>query len=140
MSTAPVPFEIRVRVGAAEIDGQGHVNNIVYLRWAQEVAIAHWQALAPGSAQAEVGWVARRHEIDYFAPSFLDDELCVRTWVGKLEGLSFERHTEILRTGEEKPLARLRTIWIPIHPQTGRPRRVSAEVRAIFARAGGHAD
>ncbi len=137
MSTAPVPFDLRVRVTAAEIDGQGHVNNIVYLRWAQEVAIAHWHSLAPGESREEIGWVARRHEIDYHAPGFLHDELRVRTWVGKLEGLSFERHTEITRISDEKVLARLRTIWIPIDPRSGRPKRVSAEVRATFSRAAG---
>ncbi len=130
-------FEIKVRAEAADIDGQGHVNNVVYLRWAQEVAIAHWETLAPVEAQEKVGWVALRHEIDYKAAGFLGDELRVRTWVGKLEGLSFERHTEIVRAADERLLARARTVWCPINPRTGRPQRVSAEVRAAFSRAAG---
>ena len=136
-TASPVPFEIRVRVGSEDIDGQGHVNNVVYLRWAQEVATAHWETLAPAEALESVAWVVLRHEIDYKAPALLGDELRVRTWVGTLEGLSFERHTEIVRAADEKLLARARTLWCPINPQTGGPKRVSAEVRAAFSRAAG---
>ena len=136
-SQTATPFEIRVLVGEDDIDGQGHVNNIVYLRWAQEVATAHWEALAPADAIASVGWVVLRHEIDYKAAAFRGDELLVRTWVGVVEGLAFERHTEIIRTRDEKLLARARTLWCPINPETGRPKRVSAEVRAAFSRAAG---
>jgi|SRR5947209_17269675 len=136
MSAAhPTPFEITVRVTEADIDGQGHVNNVVYLRWAQDVAVAHWRKLAPNESRDTIGWVVLRHEIDYKAAGFLHDELRVGTWVGELEGLSFERHTEITRPNDNKVLARVRTLWVPINPETGRPTRVSAEVREIFSRA-----
>ena len=136
-SHSPSVFELRVRVSDGDIDGQGHVNNVVYLRWAQDVATGHWQTLAPADAQEDVGWVVLRHEIDYKAAALRGDELRVRTWVGKLEGLSFERHTEIIRAKDEKLLARARTFWVPINPATGRPKRVSAEVRAAFSKAAG---
>lgn len=128
-------FEIQVRVSADDIDGQGHVNNVVYLRWAQDVAVAHWRKLAPNESRETIGWVAIRHEIDYKAAGFLGDELRVITWVGKLEGLTFERHTEITRASDDKLLARARTLWVPINPETGRPKRVTGEVREIFSRA-----
>ncbi len=134
-----IPHELRLRVAAGEIDGQGHVNNVVYLRWVQEVAVAHWEALAPVDALGQIGWVARRHEIDYHAPALLGDELIVRTWVGQVEGLTFERHTEIRHAGTEKLLAKTRTLWIPIDPATGKPKRVSREVRRLFAIAAGEA-
>lgn len=139
MAQAPSPdvFEIVVRVSESDIDGQDHVNNVIYLRWAQEVATAHWERLAPAEAAESVGWVVLRHEIDYKAAALRGDELRVRTWVGTLEGLSFERHTEIIRATDDKLLARARTLWCPINPETGRPRRVSAEVRAAFSRAAG---
>ena len=138
MATAPSPafFEITVRVASVEIDEQGHVNNVVYLRWAQDAATAHWLALAPVELQTSVGWVALRHEIDYKAPGFLDDELRVRTWIGTAKGLAFERHTEIVRRADQRLLAQARTLWCPINPETGRPKRVSAELRALFSAAG----
>src|SRR5882757_4115423 len=91
------PFEISVSVMPADIDEQNHVNNTVYLRWVQEVATAHWQAIASGEAQEDIGWVVLRHEIDYKAPACLGDAVVLRTWVGKATRLTFERFTEIRR-------------------------------------------
>jgi acyl-CoA thioester hydrolase len=132
-TTTATQFEFTIPVDSADIDGLGHVNNIVYLRWVQEAAIAHWQAVASAESQAEVAWVAVRHEIDYKAPAFLGDEILVRTWVGTASGLTFERHTEMLRAADQKLLARARTLWCPINLQTGRPQRVTAELRAQFS-------
>ncbi|PYJ27937.1 MAG: hypothetical protein DME90_09100 [Verrucomicrobia bacterium] len=58
-------FEMTVSVLPDDIDEQNHVNNTVYLRWVQEVATAHWRAIASVEAQETIGWVVLRHEIDY---------------------------------------------------------------------------
>ena len=121
------------RVEPADLDERAHVNNVVYLRWVQDVATAHWRALASAESQAEVAWVALRHEIDYLSPALLGDEVVVATWVGAADGLSFERHTAVRRESDGKLLARARTLWCPVDARTGRPRRVSAEVRAQFS-------
>jgi acyl-CoA thioester hydrolase len=126
-------FEQRLRVVAADLDEQNHVNNVVYVRWVQDIATAHWRALATPELRAELAWVARRHEIDYLAPALLDDDLLVHTRVGHAEGLLFERHTEISRLADGRALARSRTLWIPVDARTGRPRRVGAEVRALVS-------
>ena len=69
------PFEISVSVMPGDIDEQNHVNNTVYLRWVQEIATAHWQAIASSEAQEGVGWVVLRHEIDYKTPACLGDDV-----------------------------------------------------------------
>ena len=53
-----------VSVLPGDIDEQNHVNNTVYLRWVQDVATAHWRAVASPDAQESIGWVVLRHEID----------------------------------------------------------------------------
>jgi acyl-CoA thioester hydrolase len=126
-------FEMTISVDAADIDALGHVNNAVYIRWIQDVAVAHWQVLAPPQVQAEVLWVVLRHEIDYKQPAFQQDVIILRTWVGVAEGLRFDRFTEILRAPDRKVLAQARTVWVPIDPKTNRPRRVSAELRTLFS-------
>jgi acyl-CoA thioester hydrolase len=133
MAESPPTHEIVVRVVAADIDEMEHVNNTVYLRWVQEVAIAHWRALASAEAQAALVWVVLRHEIDYKAPAFLDDEVRLRTWVGEASRLTFERHTEITRAADGQLLARARTLWCPISTKNGRPTRVTPELRAQFS-------
>jgi acyl-CoA thioester hydrolase len=109
------------------------VNNTVYLRWVQDVATAHWRAIAGPEAQAAIGWVVLRHEIDYKTPATLDDEIVLRTWVGKATRLTFERFTEIRRNNDRQLFSQARTLWCPIDVKTGRPTRVSAEVRARFS-------
>ena len=122
-----------VSVLPGDIDEQNHVNNTVYLRWVQEVATAHWRAIASSEAQEGIGWVVLRHEIDYKAPACLGDGVVLRTWVGKATRLTFERFTEILRSNDRQLLSTARTLWCPINAQTGRPVRVSAEVREQFS-------
>ncbi|HVK12182.1 MAG TPA: thioesterase family protein [Gemmataceae bacterium] len=126
-------YEMSVRVQPQDVDGLNHVNNIVYLRWVQDVAIAHWRAIAPPEDQAELIWVVHRHEIDYLSPAFPNDELILHTRVGDAVGLRFERLTEILRAGDCKVLAKARTLWVPADPKSGRPKRVSAAVRDLFS-------
>lgn len=126
------PFELTFRVQPEDIDHMGHVSNIVYVRWVQEIAIAHWEAKAPVEVQATLLWVVARHEIDYKAAGFLNDEITARTWIGGSKGLHFERHTRIWRTADEQVLAVARTLWIPVNPETRRPQRVSPEMRAMF--------
>jgi acyl-CoA thioester hydrolase len=126
-------FDLPLAVAPDDIDDLGHVNNVVYLRWVQDVAIAHWSAAATSSQQAAVAWVAIRHEIDYKHPALPGDGIIARTWVGTADSHRFERHTEILRAADEKVLARARTLWCPISRATGRLTRVSDEVRARFS-------
>ena len=134
MDPTPVePFEMPVRVGPADIDGLNHVNNIVYVRWVQDVAKAHWFAAAPAEDQAGLIWMVVRHEIDYLSPAGPDEELILRTWVGAAAGLRFDRHTEILRAADRKVLAKAKTVWVPIDPASGRPKRVSERVRKMFS-------
>ena len=126
-------FEMTVPVLTGDIDEQNHVNNTVYLRWIQDVAVAHWRAIASSYAQETIGWVVLRHEIDYKAPAALSDEIVLHTWVGKATRLTFERFTEIRRKRDRQLLSTARTLWCPINTQPGRPVRVPAEVRAQFS-------
>ena len=132
--TTPAIFEKIVEVQTADIDQLGHVNNIAYLRWVQEIAAAHWAALAPIEDQQNLLWVVLRHEIDYKQPAFLGQTLIVRTWVGASKGLKFERHTEIIRGSHFPTLAKALTIWCPLNSSTKKPAQVSPQLRALFSR------
>jgi acyl-CoA thioester hydrolase len=128
-----VVFELAISVDAADIDRLGHVNNVTYVRWIQDAAVAHWTAAASAEDQAGLLWVVVRHEIDYKQAAFLKDGIVARTWVGAATRATFERHTEILRAADRALLARARTVWCPIGAVSLRPTAVSAEVRARFS-------
>ena len=86
------PHELKLRVGEEDIDGLGHVNNVVYLSWIQDVATDHWLSVASPEQTAEIVWVVVRHEIDYERPAHLGDEIIARTWVGEATATTWDRH------------------------------------------------
>ena len=85
-------FELPFTPEPVHIDANGHVNNVVYLAWAQDLAIAHWSSVAPAADQARWGWVVLRHEVDYRRPLKLGEPATGRTWVDDApEGPRFAR-------------------------------------------------
>lgn len=132
-AASPERFSITKRVVPGDVDELGHVNNVVYLRWVQEIAIAHWRARATPEQQAALVWVVVRHEIDYKRPALPDEELLLRTWVGVASRRTFERHTEIVRAAGETLLARARTLWCPLDAATFKVVEVGADVRERFS-------
>jgi acyl-CoA thioester hydrolase len=129
---AEQPFEIAQSPGPADIDALGHVNNVVYVRWIQDVAAAHWHSISSPEERAELAWVVVRHEIDYKAAARLGDALVARTWVGDHAGATCVRHTEIVRAGDGRLLMAARTTWCAVHPAQGRLRRIPDAIRARF--------
>jgi acyl-CoA thioester hydrolase len=126
-------FTLRVAVAAGDIDELGHVNNIVYLRWAQEIAIAHWRARASPEMIAAFVWVVMRHEVDYRASLELGDEVEARTWVDDApRGALWARFVAIHKNGAEKPAAQVKSDWALLDAQTRRVRRIPAEIVARF--------
>lgn len=129
----PDVYELPVEIAAADIDQLGHVNNVTYLRWVQDVAIAHWTAAAEPEDQAQLFWVVVRHEIDYLRAAMPGDAVVARTWVGEASRIKFNRHTEIVRASDGVVLARALTVWCPMDRATGRPAMVRDAVRERFS-------
>ena len=114
------------------IDANGHVNNVVYLDWAQQLAIAHWDGRAPPAERAQWAWVAVRHEVDYRRALVLGETAQGRTWVADhAEGPRFDRFVRI--DGPDGQMcAQARTVWVLIEQATGRPRRVPDWMLEMF--------
>ena len=123
-------FSHSFRALAEDIDEQGHVNNVAYLRWIQDVAVAHWLHSASDEHVKKFTWVTVRHEIDYKKQGFENDEITVTTWVGEWSKVTCERFTEI-RRGEDL-LAKGRTIWCMLDRETSKPARISSEMIERF--------
>lgn len=120
-------------VQAGDIDELGHVNNLVYLRWVQEVATAHWRAAADPEHVARVIWVVTRHQIDYLRATLAGETVTATTWVGTHKGARFDRFVEI--AGADGRLkAQAETMWALVDPATMRPLRVTEAIAAPFLR------
>ncbi len=104
----------------------------MYLRWVQDVAGAHWTRATTPAERAALGWVVLRHEIDYKLPARLGDSVIARTWVGENTAATYERHVELLRAADGRLLARARSLWCPVDPKSGRPRRLDPSLNERF--------
>jgi acyl-CoA thioester hydrolase len=133
--TRPV-FEMTFTAAPEHIDELGHVNNAVWVRWMEQVAVAHWRSVADAEHQDAYFWVVVRHEIDYLRAVLEGERITARTWVGdNLKGAKFDRHIEFVGA-DGKPRVRSRTDWAIIDKASGRPIRIPPEVVAPFTAAG----
>jgi len=128
----PSRFTQSFNVQDADIDELGHVNNVVYVGWIQDIAGAHWQHAAPPALQTDVVWVVVRHEIDYEKPAMPGDAIVATTWVGEFKAARWARHTEIRRAADGMVLVRALSIWCPLRADSGRPRRIDAALQDPF--------
>ncbi len=130
-----VRFELQLSVHADDIDGLGHVNNVVYLRWVQEVAAAHWSQLSTPQQRTELAWVVLRHEIDYHAPALPGDTIVATTWVEGWKGVRSERRVQLHERSSGKLLAEAKTIWVLLDAQTRRPKRIEDALGGLLTGA-----
>ena len=123
-------FSHSFHVSPGDIDEQGHVNNVAYVRWIQDVAVAHWLAVTTEETREKYTWMLTRHEVDYKKQTFESDEVTATTWVGEAKRITCERFTEITR-GDDL-LCRARSIWCLIDRETSRPTRITSDFRELF--------
>jgi acyl-CoA thioester hydrolase len=123
-------FNLMINVKPEDIDGLGHVNNVVYLAWVQLVAATHWNTLTTPEIRSKNIWVALRHEVDYLNPSFLGDEITGYTWVSALDGVKSVRHVEFYRG--EKCLAKAKTNWCLLDAVTLKPKRIAQDIKTLL--------
>jgi len=128
-------FQHRFSVTVESIDFNRHANNIEYLRWMQEVAIAHSTELGwPMQRYLEerCSWVIRSHFIEYLRPARLDDNILLLTWVTDMSERDSTRSYQFMREQDHQILARAETVWVFVDTRVGLPRRIPQTVRQAF--------
>ncbi|MCL2005862.1 MAG: acyl-CoA thioesterase [Planctomycetaceae bacterium] len=132
----PIPiYEHHITVLPSDIDENEHANNLCYLRWMNEAALAHsaengW----PTQRYVDFGasWFARKHTIEYLAPSFEGDKLVVRTCVSDWHNIRSTRVYRFVRIRDDKLIAKAETLWVFVNLSTGKPTRLPREVCDAF--------
>ena len=126
------PFTRNFTASPADIDELGHVNNAVWVKWIQEMATSHWQAVAAPKHIAAYHWVVTRHEIDYRGNIAAGESVTARSWIESApKGAQFDRRVDFV-DAKGKVIVRANTTWAMIDTKTGRLVRVRPEVAAPF--------
>lgn len=119
-------------VQSGDIDALNHVNNVIYLRWVQDAAAAHWDAFASEELKAKYVWVVLRHEIDYRSPALLGDKITAHKWVSSYEGVRSVRHVKLSHAETGVVVAEAVTTWCLLDATTKRPKRIDSNIASIF--------
>jgi len=118
------------------IDENGHVNNVAYVQWMQEIAVEHYSSIGGAAAQApDATWVVREHRIKYLLPAFAGEQIEVRTWIENIRRVRSLRKYEFVRKADAKVLVQGETDWVFVDTKTGAPRAIPDEVARVFGLA-----
>lgn len=128
-------FVSKLVVAADEIDPNNHVNNLAYLKWMQDSALAH--STAEGwplerYLTERVSWVARKHTIEYLKPAFLNEELKIETWVSEIGNRSSVRKYRCIRDKDQTVLSVAETLWVCVDMSSGKPIEIPDKLRSSF--------
>ncbi|EZQ10105.1 acyl-CoA thioesterase [Acinetobacter sp. Ver3] len=121
-------FDLKIKATAQDIDILGHVNNVVYVKWMQDVATAHIEQLGLGVEQyleLKHAMVAVEHHMNYRKACFENDEIILRTWLNDLNAMYSFRQYAFFRPLDQSLLFVGNTKWACVEIATGRPKRLS---------------
>jgi len=125
-----------ITISKSAIDENGHVSNVVYVQWMQEIAIEHYQSISGMNSMQPFGatWVVREHRIEYFLPAFAGEEIEIKTWIENIRRVRSLRQYEFVRKLDRKVLVRGETDWVFVDLKTGSPRAIPDEVSSVLKR------
>jgi acyl-CoA thioester hydrolase len=116
------------------IDENGHVNNVAYVQWMQDVAVEHYSSIGGVKAQGyDATWVVREHRIEYLLPAYAGEEIEVKTWVENIRRVRSLRKYEFVRKSDSKVLVKGETDWVFVNMKTGRPLPIPEKVSQVFS-------
>lgn len=121
-------FDLQLKIPEDAIDVLGHVNNVVYVKWMQDIATAHIDALGLGVAhflELKHAMVAVEHHMQYRKACFAGEELILRTWLSDLNAMYSFRQYAFYRPADQQLIFLAHTKWACVEITTGRPKRMS---------------
>lgn len=131
----PKIFPHRFIIPSEADDANGHVNNVAYVQWMQDVATLHSDTQGctrEMCRQLGAAWVVRSHRIEYLRPTFAGEEIEIQTWVCNLKRTRSLRRYRFLRVPDQTLLARAETDWVFVNVSSGRPLSIPEEVSSCY--------
>jgi acyl-CoA thioester hydrolase len=124
-----------ISIPQSAIDENGHVNNVDYVQWMQDIAVEHYASIGGIQAQgSNATWVVRGHRIEYFLPAFIGEEIEIRTWVENIQRVRSLRKYEFVRKSDGRILVKGETDWVFVDVKSGRPLAIPQEVINVFVK------
>jgi acyl-CoA thioester hydrolase len=118
----------------ADIDSQGHVNNVRFLDYLEDARLGMLYVDRQKAGDTPFkGLVVSRHEIDYKRPlGFRAEPVRVETWVTDLRAVRFTLEYEI--RDDEELYVTARSVLAAYDVEREAPRRLTADERSYLRR------
>ena len=123
-------FTLKITVSSKDIDTLKHVNNLVYVKWMDKIAIEHYAFLTKDNPLPQYVWVVTRHEIDYLKQATLGDKITVKTWIGETNGITSIRFMNFYK--DNLLLVKAKTVWLMLDSKTLKPTRIRENVLKVL--------
>lgn len=127
----PAPFVQAVTVLPEHVDGLGHCNNVQYVRWQEQVAWAHSEALGlrvEDYQRLGKAFAVHENRLTYERACFAGDQLLLGTWIASNDGrLRSERAFQFIRATDKVTVFRAKINFICIDLASGKPARMPPE-------------
>lgn len=121
-----------VEVSASDIDENNHVNNLVYLHWAQKISGMHWKAWASDKFINSILWVVKSQSIQYLKQVHLNHQIKLITWVEKSSKADSIRRVDIWNLTKNELAATVTIHWFALDRESGKPMRIPTEIADVF--------
>lgn len=127
-------YTLQFTIPASAMDQNGHVNNVMYIQWMQDIAVSHYEFIGGRAPMQAMGatWVVREHHVEYLYPAHSGEEIEIQTWVANIRRVRSLRKYRFLRKSDGQLLVRGESDWVYVERETGQPRRIPEEVVKVF--------
>lgn len=127
-------FNQTITITKEAIDINLHVNNVMYIQWMQDVAMAHSQEVGDTfevQKQRSFMWVVKSHSIEYLHSAYEGEDIHVKTWCEKYKKSASIRGYEFTNK-KGQILARAKTIYVCLNSLTLRPMKIPEDIDSLY--------
>ena len=127
-------YKLQLKIDKEALDENGHTNNVQYVKWMQDAAIAHATSTGSVELAKNIGatWVVRSHHVTYYKPAFLNEVIEIFTWVSDFRKVRSLRKYKFVKKEDGSVLAQGETEWVFVNISTGRPLPIPDDIWNLF--------
>jgi acyl-CoA thioester hydrolase len=126
----PNKFTFQYLITKENIDFNGHLGNLEYIKLGLKAAADHWHSVANDEYRKLCLWIVKRHEIDYISEVFEGAQLEITTEIIEVKGAVSKRTIEIM-LGEKKVCSMI-TEWYLLNGTNKKPMRITDDIAGLF--------
>ncbi|GAB3585635.1 acyl-CoA thioesterase [Calidifontibacter terrae] len=131
------PYSVDVPLRWSDMDANRHVNNVQFVRLLEEARVIGMREWFGDLGHDKQPLMVARTEIDYLRQMPYRPTISVAMWVTRVAGASFDLGYEMRAADGSELYARSETTLVAVDLASGRPARLTPEMRNDLARYAG---